>query len=322
MKRRTVVLAAAGIMTGLGAPASAYVRTRTSAGVPTAWKSPCVTMEFALGTVPPALDAAAYLDAAQQGGAAWTQASLDGANRCSNVLLAVEATTDVAGSVGKDGHNRIIFRQNEWCRDPPPAEPSEPGCYDPSALVMTTVFQSKSSGAILDADIELNAKYFTWVDLVTEPDGGSITSHDFQGAMTHEFGHALGLEHNCYTPVYSQDGTALPAPVDHTGTPVPQCGPDNSPSITDATMYVSVDSSTAELGLRTLSPDDIQGVCDIYPYSPTFVCGSGADDGPAGGKGGGCSLGHGSGSIAVALALAALGLGRARSRRDRRYEMP
>ena len=85
MNKQSVVVAI--VLFGLPFPASAYVRSRTTTGVVTAWKSPCVTMEFALGAFPAALDANGYLEAAQQGAATWTQSSLDGINRCSNVSL-------------------------------------------------------------------------------------------------------------------------------------------------------------------------------------------------------------------------------------------
>jgi hypothetical protein len=319
MNKHTVVFAVAGIMVGVSAPASAYVRTRTSAGVPTSWNSPCVTMEFALGALPPHLDAATYLDAAQQGGAAWTQASLDGVNRCSNVLLGVEAKADVGGPVGKDGHNRIIFRLDTWARDPAPTN-GESAIYDPSALAITTVFQLKNSGEILDTDIEVNGVYFKWADYVSQPSALDSQSHDFQGAITHELGHVLGLEHTCYIPAYLSNGTPVPRPVDNTGNPIPNCTDPNIPaSVTDATMYVSVSSPNAEVALRTLSADDIQGVCDIYAYSPSFVCGAPSTvTGTTGGSGGGgCSLGarRGAGSIGVLLVLAGLALGLGRRRR-------
>jgi hypothetical protein len=50
MKIRTIlmiVLLVAGVAT-LPMPAAAYVRTMTESGVATAWKTPCVTMEFSL----------------------------------------------------------------------------------------------------------------------------------------------------------------------------------------------------------------------------------------------------------------------------------
>ena len=305
-------------MLGLSAPASAYVRTRTTAGVPTAWRNPCVTMELALGGPPEYLDATSYLEAAQQGAAAWTQASLDGAARCSNVVMGVNPTTDVAGLIGKDDHNRIIFRQNEWCRDPPPTDPSEPRCYDGSALAITTVFQLKNSGEILDADIEVNAVNFKWGDFVGRSEFMSYGTHDFQGAITHELGHVLGLEHTCYIPRWYKDGTPVPRPVDHTGALIPDCEANNSAVIADATMYVSVNSPATEVEMRSLSPDDMQGVCDIYPFSPTFVCGAPGLDPNTSGKGG-CSLAthREPGSVALALALAGLAL-HLRRRRGRR----
>jgi hypothetical protein len=302
MKKHTIAFAVAGIMLGLAGPASAYVRTRTTAGVATSWKSPWVTMEFSLGEFPNYLDAAGYLNAAQQGGTAWTQASLDGSNRCSNVQLGVEYSAEVEGPVGKDNHNRIVFRQTEWCREPAPTN-GEARCYDQSALAITTVFQLKNSGEILDTDIEVNGVNFKWVDYVSQPDALDSQSHDFQGAITHEMGHVLGLEHTCYIPGYLKDGTPIPRPVDNLGNPIPNCGADNPPSITEATMYVSVSSPATEVGLRSLSPDDVQGVCEIYPISPS--------------KGGGCSLaaGRGPGSVFVVLALAGLALQLRRRRR-------
>ncbi len=315
MNKNTIALVVAGFMMGLSGPVSAYVRTRTTAGVATAWKTPCVTMKFALGAFPSYLDAAGYLNAAQQGGAAWTQASLDGIDRCSNVLFGVEATPDVGGPVGRDGINHIIFRQTEWCRDPAPTDPSEPRCYDASALAITTVFQLKDSGEILDADIEVNGVHFTWADFVNQPELATFQSHDFQGAVTHEMGHVLGLEHTCYIPAVDKKGNPVPRPVDHAGNPIPDCNINNPPLITDATMYVSVNSPATEVGLRTLSPDDVQGMCDIYAFSPNFICDV-PSDANASGKGG-CSLGapQGPGSIAVVLSLAGLALHLGRRRR-------
>jgi len=209
--------------------------------------------------------------------------------------------------VAKDGHNRIIFRQNAWCREPAPTDSSEPRCYDPSALAITTVFQLKNSGEILDADLEVNAVTFTWGDFVGKPDLMPYGSHDFQGAITHELGHVLGLEHTCYNAVYRADGMLVSRPVDNLGNPVPDCGYEAPASVAEATMYVSVNSPQAEVGLRTLSPDDAQGVCEIYPYSAGYVCEAPSSDRDNAKGGGGCSLTarSRSGPIAVALVLLA-----------------
>jgi MYXO-CTERM domain-containing protein len=311
MRSRTNLVATV-VVAGFAAlpmPAAAYVRTVTEAGAPTAWATPRVTVEFSLGAPPPVSDAAGFLDAAQQAGAAWSSASLDGVKLCSNVLFTVNPLSDVAGPVGMDYHNRLIFRQGGWCRDPLPADGA---CYDPSALALTTVFQLRDSGQILDADLEVNATDFTWGDFVGSPELFAYDTQDFQGAITHEFGHVIGLDHTCFTPGETfGDGTLKPRPVDNKGNPVPDCSEGSllPPTITDSTMYVSVDSPRAEVDLRSLSPDDAQGACDIYPVG-----------------GGGCSCtaepGHGSSaSLLVLLAMAALLL-RRRQRRGTQSGTP
>jgi MYXO-CTERM domain-containing protein len=311
MRSRTNLVATV-VVAGFAAlpmPAAAYVRTVTETGAPTAWDNPNVTIEFSLGSPPPVLSAGGFLDAAQQAGVAWSDASLDGVDRCSSMNLTVESVSDVAGPVGMDYHNRLIFRQGGWCRDPLPADGA---CYDPSALALTTVFQLRDSGQILDADLEVNATDFTWGDFVGSPELFAYDTQDFQGAITHEFGHVIGLDHTCFSPGETfGDGTLKPRPVDNKGNPVPDCSEGSllPPTITDATMYVSVDSPRAEVDLRSLSPDDVQGACDIYPVG-----------------GGGCSCtaepGHGfSASLLVLLAMAALLL-RRRQRRGTQAGTP
>jgi len=288
-------------------PAAAYVRTTTSAGVPTAWKTPCVTMVVSLGAPPPELDAAAYLSAAQAAGAAWSQSSLDGVQQCSNVIFTVVPVADVAGQAGLDYHNRLIFRQDKWCSDPSPKNGS---CYDPSALALTSMFMRPSTGEILDADLEVNATNFIWGDFVGQPELFENNTHDFQGAVTHEFGHVIGLDHVCYIPgTLRADGTPAPRPVDNHRDPVPNCGSENPPSITGATMYVSVATPSSEVELRSLSPDDVQGACDIYPFTPDLVCLPPTRIDP-GSSSGGCSYAAqpGPGSIACVLMLFAMAM--------------
>jgi len=61
------------------------------------WKTPCPTMEFSLGAPPPVSDSQGYFEAASAAGAAWSQAALDGVNRCTNVIFTVVSVPDVAG---------------------------------------------------------------------------------------------------------------------------------------------------------------------------------------------------------------------------------
>jgi hypothetical protein len=176
-------------------------------------------------------------------------------------------------------------------------------------LAITTVFQVKPTGEILDADLEVNATTYTWGDYVAHPEQFvPLSTHDFQGAITHEFGHVIGLDHTCFSPggAYA-DGTPVPRPTDNNGNPVPDCDPaTNPPAIKDATMYVSVGSTAAEVGLRSLSPDDLQAACEIYPFTTNFVCV--APTGSDGSKSRGCSYSAqpGLGAIASVLALLAL----------------
>jgi hypothetical protein len=294
------------VVTGLSTlpmPAEAYVRTVTESGVDTAWKTPCVTMEFSLGAPPPELDAQGYLSAAQAAGAAWSQASLDGINRCTNVIYTVVSVPDVAGQIGLDYHNRLIFRQGQWCSDPLPKDGS---CYDPSALALTSVFEDASTGEILDADLEVNATDYTWGDYAAHPEQTNV--QDFQGAITHEFGHVIGLDHTCFTPGGTfSDGTPVPRPVDNNGNPVPDCTAGNLPAIiTQSTMYVSVAAPSAEFELRSLSPDDVQAACDIYPFTTNFECAAPSRSGST--PSAGCSYAgpRGRDSLAVGLAILAL----------------
>jgi len=314
MRTRTtlVTFSALAGLTTLSMPAAAYVRTTTELGVPTAWKAPCVKMEFSLGAPPPELDVEGYLSAAQQAGTAWSQASVDGIDRCTNVILSVESVPAVAGQVGLDYHNRLIFRQDQWCSDPLPKDGS---CYDPSALAITSVFQIKTTGEILDADTEVNAYDYTWGDYVFYPEQFGSNTQDFQGTITHEFGHIIGLAHTCFTPGGTfSDGTPIPWPADNNGNPAPSCSAGNLPAtITQATMYVSAATPSAEVELRSLSLDDVQAACEIYPVTNNFVC---LPPSGSGSTSGGCSYARqpGPDSIAAALALLALGLAFRRSK--------
>lgn len=104
---------------------------------------------------------------------------------------------------------------------------------DPNnTLGLTTVTFEPSTGEIYDADMELNA---TQGNLSTtdavEPNGFDLAS-----VVTHEAGHFFGLAH-------AQSPTS--------------------------TMYASYKPGTTQL--RTLSADDVEGICAIYPSTATRV---------------------------------------------------
>jgi len=270
------------------------------------WSSPCVTMDIYLGSPPPTLTADQYWNAALLAAQAWSHSDI----ACTGMIISMTRNEAATATVGHDGKNVLVFRQDNWCQQASPTDPTPP-CYPTNAMAVTTLFKRISTGEIVDADMEINAVSFTWADLVADPTQASSGAVDFQNTVTHEMGHVIGLTHSCWT---SADG---PAPLmDNTGNPELACSDSNLPaSVTDATMYPAV--ATSDVERRTLTPDDQQGACDIYPSSKA-ICGVSSD--------GGCSMGgpaeSGSGrrwavgfGAAVGLAFAVAALRRSRRRK-------
>ena len=110
-------------------------------------------------------------------------------------------------------------------------------CWDhgPTVVALTTSSYVVSSGEVLDADVEMNAASATPTIVDSPPcsPGAVSTScvaNDVQNAVTHEFGHFLGLAHS----------------------------PDPS-----STMYAS--EPIGETSKRVLDSGSKQFVCDAYP---------------------------------------------------------
>ena len=95
-----------------------------------------------------------------------------------------------------------------------------------NTLGLTTVTFNAETGEIFDADMEINSSQKNLSTTDVVPPQG----YDLASVVTHEAGHFLGLAHA------------------------------TSPT---ATMYASYKPGTT--ALRTLSQDDIDGVCTIYP---------------------------------------------------------
>jgi hypothetical protein len=95
---------------------------------------------------------------------------------------------------------------------------------DHSRLSVTFVSFESRSGRITSAEIIINDADYTWADRMTAPDGW-----DLQNTITHELGHAIGLEHS---------------------------------SVESATMFAQTRSS--ETSKRDLDADDISGVAALY----------------------------------------------------------
>ena len=113
-----------------------------------------------------------------------------------------------------------------WREKWPPTGSSN-GLLTKDVPAVTTVMYEQRNGVIFDADIDLNGQYFYWT---TTSDKTKIAT-DIQNTLTHEIGHLLGLAHV---------------------------------GDKDATMYEK--TFQGETTKRALHPDDVSGVCAIYPY--------------------------------------------------------
>lgn len=110
--------------------------------------------------------------------------------------------------------------------------------HDPDAIALTFTSFRPSSGAMLDADIELNGEGFDFV----LADDRCQTAVDLGNVLTHEAGHLLGLDH-----------------------------PPRTPRNEEATMFGN--APLCETKKRTLAEGDIEGLCTIYPRGqPTQQC--------------------------------------------------
>src|SRR5262245_453626 len=275
-----------------------FVRTGpTLGGNPLHWESSClyVTIDAAGTTAISGDGEFPIIDAAI---ATWHDAT----SSCSSMKLMSLGRKTL--EVGNDGVNLIKFRDTVWGRpavgDDPPhmhspqaagltvatyvdvcrekgTDHCKASCMDANGRCSTT---DAHDGAILDADIEINGVNFDLTGPSRGPRGLCVA--ELQNTLTHELGHLHGLEHTCLAP-------GDPERLDHMGNPVPDCStvlanrtlPANM-KILDSTMYNFQDCG--ETSKQTLSDDDIQSMCVLYPASAPLPCPA-----PGAGPGGCCS---------------------------------
>jgi hypothetical protein len=321
MSRRTGVALSFALAVGVAAaavvpPAQAFVRTTTN-GAPIYWTTSCTAVTIYLNPSFTLADSgnpqsSSVRDQVAKSIAAAAHAWSPGAVDCVSAdglsahpyfeIVPSIAAEGASPAVAADGHNVLVVHTDEW-----------PDTLEPAAIAVTSVTK-KQDGRILDADIEVNAYSFVWGNF--DPGNeiaikGAVGPYDLQGAITHEFGHFLGLGHTCFGLADKQ-----PHPSDANGIQIPDCDSPDMPvprEVHDAVMYAFV--LAGEVRQRVLTADDIAGVCDIYPAArdPLDCALDRPDDGCGCAAPSGRKRMDGTALTVVALALAvALGLRRAK----------
>jgi matrixin len=201
---------------------------------------------------------------------------------CGNLDLA-EGTTSASRSIGYvqggPNENLVLFRNRLCSTVVPSGDPCQAAgtcgnvydCWDhlASVVALTTSTFITGTGELVDADVEMNAvtAFPTIVDSPPCSPGALSTScvaNDVQNAMTHEFGHFLGLDH----------------------------APDPG-----STMYLN--EPIGETSKRVLDSGSKQFICDVYPQggSSKDCSGSGSTSSS------GCSSTASAGGLVPGLAL-------------------
>jgi hypothetical protein len=300
------------------ARAEAFVRSKTDAGSPFFWRESCVPVTIYLNKFDhtSGMSADQIIKSVTEAAHAWSTDAVSctsGGVTTSPFLEIVPTVAPASATVPPeawDARNSIIFRTEDWSKSG--AGKIE---FDVSALAVTTV-TARSDGHIVDVDMEVNGVSQSWMNFdpgITAPfDRSGKEFFDLQNALTHEFGHFIGLDHTCFIP--STMGSNVSAqgkarPTDDQGNPVPDCGAGSPSNVQNTVMYnVTGPNDTNK---RTLSQDDKNAVCAIYPAAndPGVCALDSANPGcavaPARRAGRGLAVGFPVAAVAVLVAAAA-----------------
>ena len=216
----TIVLFVAVVCSWAG-EASAYRTLRDDPDVLAGAAQPYDTLQLWLVDDGMAADLDSAEAAVRRAASTWSAPS------CTSLTVTFAGRRSTPAAPG-DGVSSIELVYTGWSRRGFPA--------DRGATTDVQIRRAGPTAEIAEADVYLNLEQFAFADDLPP-------ALDWQGVITHEMGHALGLLHLCET---QQAG-------------VPECA--SLVGARGSTMYPLYTGSSQ----RGLSQDDIDGLCALYP---------------------------------------------------------